>query len=290
MKLNVSRWIEENKSYFLPPVSNKLMHDEGQINVMFVGGPNQRKDFHIEAGEELFYMIKGDMVLKVLEKGCHRDIPIKEGEIFLLPRCIPHSPQRFGDTVGLVIERRRQNEEYDSLRYFIEHDSKLSPEILYDMTFQWNEAKDRLPEFFKRFFDSEEYRTGKPRPGTVLDQNTLAVDSESTLQDPFSLKHFIDINRANIDSEGRLAIFDTEHYQMQTFIYGKGETTDCTLVAESWIWQLEGQSTVQIGRSSAMLNQQDSLLIPPGNKFTVIQEAGSIALVCYQDPTKVPKL
>ena len=48
---------------------------------MFVGGPNIRKDFHLEEGEEFFYMEKGAMVLRVLEGGAFKDIHIKEGEV-----------------------------------------------------------------------------------------------------------------------------------------------------------------------------------------------------------------
>ena len=59
--INVLKWIEENKSAFLPPVCNKLMHF-GQLIVMFVGGGNERDDFHINEGEELFYQLKGEMV------------------------------------------------------------------------------------------------------------------------------------------------------------------------------------------------------------------------------------
>lgn len=52
-----------------------------QLKVFFVGGPNQRKDFHMEEGEELFYMKKGDMELIILELGNFRTINIKEGEV-----------------------------------------------------------------------------------------------------------------------------------------------------------------------------------------------------------------
>ncbi|KAG2467110.1 COX7R oxidase, partial [Polypterus senegalus] len=76
--VNVDKWIQENEAAFLPPVCNKLMHFS-QLNVMFVGGPNIRKDYHIEEGEE----IRGDMCLKVIENGKHKDVHIREGEVVM---------------------------------------------------------------------------------------------------------------------------------------------------------------------------------------------------------------
>ncbi|KAG7255005.1 hypothetical protein CRUP_006079 [Coryphaenoides rupestris] len=96
-----------------------------QLNIMFVGGPNTRKDYHIEEGEEIFYQLKGDMCLKVVENGKHKDVHIKEGEMFLLPARIPHSPQREANTVGLVVERRRLLTETDCLRYYVEDSTEL---------------------------------------------------------------------------------------------------------------------------------------------------------------------
>lgn len=37
--------------------------------------------------------------------------------MFLLPARIPHSPQRQANTVGLVVERRRLENELDCLRF-----------------------------------------------------------------------------------------------------------------------------------------------------------------------------
>ena len=67
--INIPEWIKTNEPSFTPPVCNKLMHGAGQLKIMFIGGPNVRKDYHIEEGEELFYQVRGDMVLKIVEKG-----------------------------------------------------------------------------------------------------------------------------------------------------------------------------------------------------------------------------
>jgi 3-hydroxyanthranilate 3,4-dioxygenase len=60
----------------------------------------------------------GDMCLKIVDGGRFRDIPIREGECFLLPARVPHSPQRLPNTMGLVIERDRNEQEIDALRWY----------------------------------------------------------------------------------------------------------------------------------------------------------------------------
>src|SRR4029077_20349465 len=105
-------WIAENRHLLKPPVGNKMLWS-GNLMIMVVGGPNQRTDYHVNPGEELFYQVEGDIVLKVREDGKARDIPIRQGEIFLLPAGIPHSPRRPANTVGLVIEHARDEKEDD---------------------------------------------------------------------------------------------------------------------------------------------------------------------------------
>ncbi|HQW13077.1 MAG TPA: 3-hydroxyanthranilate 3,4-dioxygenase [Saprospiraceae bacterium] len=125
---NVYRWIEENKDLLRPPVGNKQIYEANDdFIVMVVGGPNGRKDYHYEEGEELFFQLKGDITVRIInEAGKREDIAIREGEMFLLPARVPHSPQRPEGTVGLVIERYRSPDETDKLLWFCEQcDHKL---------------------------------------------------------------------------------------------------------------------------------------------------------------------
>lgn len=91
---NFKKWIEEHEHLLKPPVGNKKVFDDGQMTVMVVGGPNQRADFHDDPVEEFFYQLKGDMMLKVVDDGKHYDVTVREGEVFLLPPHVRHSPQR----------------------------------------------------------------------------------------------------------------------------------------------------------------------------------------------------
>ena len=93
--INFKKWIVENRHLLKPPVGNKMVYENADFMIMVVGGPNSRKDYHVDPVEEFFYQIEGDMILKIMENDNRVDIPIKEGEIFLLPKYIPHSPQRF---------------------------------------------------------------------------------------------------------------------------------------------------------------------------------------------------
>ena len=78
--VNVSQWLDDVKDRLVPPVCNAIMAG-GYLKIMFVGGPNVRKDYHLDQGEEFFFMLKGNMCLKVMERGEPRDIHIKEGEV-----------------------------------------------------------------------------------------------------------------------------------------------------------------------------------------------------------------
>ena len=151
---NFKQWIDEHRDVLKPPVCNKQVFTDSEFIVMVVGGPNSRKDYHYDEGEEFFYQLEGDMLLKTMQDGKPVDIPIREGEIFLLPPKVPHSPQRFENTVGLVIERARRDGELDGFMWFCENcDEKIHEEYL-----PLTNIETQLAPVFERFWSSEAHR------------------------------------------------------------------------------------------------------------------------------------
>lgn len=155
MPIDFKQWIEDNRHLLKPPVGNKMIWSDEDFIVMVVGGPNERADYHYDEGPEFFYQVEGDMLLKVMENGEPKDIPIREGEIFLLPPKVPHSPQRFENTVGLVIERKRLADEKDGLMWFCPECNTC----VYEEYFKLKNIEKDFPPVFERFFGSNENRT-----------------------------------------------------------------------------------------------------------------------------------
>lgn len=159
LPFNLQQWIDENRDLLKPPIGNKNLYKEaGDFIVMVVGGPNARKDYHYNESEELFYQIEGDITVKVQMDGKAHEIQIKEGEIFLLPGKIPHSPIRGANTVGLVIERvRKGTDMIDGLNWYCEKCNFP----LQAYSFPLQNIEEDFKSRFKAFYSSEELRTCK---------------------------------------------------------------------------------------------------------------------------------
>lgn len=166
---NLHRWIADNRHLLKPPVGNQTMYQHtGDFIVMVVGGPNSRKDFHYNESEELFYQIEGDINVRIQEDGKIVDIPIRQGDIFLLPAGTPHSPQRGANTVGLVIEKVRAGGEIDGFLWFCEN----CHEKLYEEYFELTDIVKQLPPVMERFYADESKRTCK-HCNTVMEPPAL---------------------------------------------------------------------------------------------------------------------
>jgi 3-hydroxyanthranilate 3,4-dioxygenase len=173
---NLKKWIDDNRHMLKPPVGNQQVYKgNADYIVMVVGGPNSRKDYHFQDGEELFYQLEGDITLKTMQDGKNVDVRIKEGDMFLLPPHIPHSPQRGPNTIGLVIERYRKPTEKDSCQWYCENCSNK----LYEEFFNLKDIVKELPLIFEKFYSDVNLRTCK-NCGTVMEPPKTARVAEPT--------------------------------------------------------------------------------------------------------------
>lgn len=154
---HLQNWIAENRHLLVPPVGNRQIYVENtDFIVMIVAGPNGRKDYHFEEGEELFYQLEGDATVKIIHPdGRREDILIREGEMFLLPPRTPHSPQRPAGTVGLVIERYRAPGEVDKMLWFCENCNKP----LHEAGFELKDIGSQIRSAIEAYRADEKGRT-----------------------------------------------------------------------------------------------------------------------------------
>lgn len=155
---NFKNWISEHQHLLKPPVGNRQVWENADLMVTVVGGPNQRTDYHDDPVEEFFYQLKGNMVLKVVDNGNFYDVPIREGDIFLLPPHVRHSPQRPEEgSVGLVVEPKRAAGERDAFEWYCFDCNALVHRVEVQLA---SIVKD-LPPLYEAFYASDEKRTCK---------------------------------------------------------------------------------------------------------------------------------
>jgi 3-hydroxyanthranilate 3,4-dioxygenase len=164
---HLMRWIEEHRDHFKPPVMNKQFYHEASDVIVFVSvGPNTRNDYHVNPTEELFYQMKGDIAVRVrpLDGSAPHDVVIREGEMWLCPRNVPHRPQRPKDTTGLIVEFPRPEGSREFLRWYCPDDVHL----VHEAEFRLKHIDEDLHRIMDQFWNGpQEIRTCK-QDGKVI--------------------------------------------------------------------------------------------------------------------------
>ena len=83
-----------------------------------------------------------------------RDIPIREGEIFLIPPNTPHNPIRFADTVGIVLEQPRPDDSVDTLRWYCQD----CRSVVYQTSFHCTDLGTQIKAGVNSFVGDDEKR------------------------------------------------------------------------------------------------------------------------------------
>lgn len=234
-------------------------------------------------------MHRGEMVVKTVQRGKFVDVPIKEGEMFLLPGRIPHSPQRFKDTVGLVIERERDNKELDCLRWYIPNQE--TPEPLYEEFFHCFDLGVQLKPVIQAYFASEQHKSGKPLPDTITEASKAPVQPNYDIDapKPVNIAQWIAANAERIasSSSGFGPLSDVGEFKV-IFFAGKNSSdirhqhTD----GEAWIWQFEGSCELFLDGSpdAVSLSKGDCFLIQQGVTYQMRRPDNSQGFVIRMVP------
>lgn len=166
---NLTKWIEENRDKLKPPVGNKNLYTESDdYIVMIVAGPNARKDYHYNETEEWFFQLEGNIQVAIQEDGEKKVMELGPGDMFLLPAKVPHSPGRSEGSIGLVIERKRTDEQgKDGLLWFCDNCNHK----LYEVYFPLSDIETDFLKHFKHFYNNEELRTCD-NCGTVMETDS----------------------------------------------------------------------------------------------------------------------
>lgn len=175
-KLDLQTWIKKNQKHLKPPVSNKQLFDGSADAIVFVsGGPNTRNDFHVNPTEELFYQLKGDIAVRVrpLDGAKPHDVIVREGEMFLLPRWVPHRPQRPAGTVGLIVEFPRPKGQNDGLQWYC----PKCDHLVYDARFRLKKIDKDLAVVMNKFWGGAASRRTCKACGYVIERaGAIAID------------------------------------------------------------------------------------------------------------------
>lgn len=153
---NLWQFIEEHKDSIKPPVNNKVIWQDSEFIAMVLGGPNKRRDFHVDPSDEIFYQLKGNCYVEcITEEGKREVVTVKEGDVFLLPAHVPHSPHRVKDSIGIVIERKRKQGELEDFIWFCDQCNHQ----LHKVTVQLTNIETQVKAAIESFNSNLELRT-----------------------------------------------------------------------------------------------------------------------------------
>lgn len=164
---NLDAWIELHLPSSRGAIGNREVFKGSDFIFQIIKGPNARNDFHIDPFDEIFYQFEGHIFVDTIEHGKRVRHRINQGEVFLLPKNVYHSPRRPPGSLGLVIERPRSPKEEDGIAWFCENCGQM----LHSVTFWCDDIETVLKQHVEGYNKNPMLRTCK-QCGTVQDDPT----------------------------------------------------------------------------------------------------------------------
>ncbi len=152
-KFNLQQWIDEHRLHW---GQRRIIWEDSDFVAFVTRGPNQRTDFHINPGDEIFYQLEGALSLYYLTPDGKREVAaIHAGEMFLLPRNTPHSPRRGDGSWTLVVERRRKADEQDRFVWYCERCN----DPVFETTIHFDDPSDAVSKAYEAMRSDARLRT-----------------------------------------------------------------------------------------------------------------------------------
>ena len=162
--INFDGWIQAHADRLKPPVGNQQIWPNSDLLCTVVGGPNQRTDFHVDPLEEYFHQFKGNASLLIADRGKFERIVLREGDVFLLPAYVRHSPQRpEPGSLCTVIERARPAALLDAFEWYCANCGGLVAR----REVQLQSIVDDLPKAFASFYGTTDAERTCPHCGML---------------------------------------------------------------------------------------------------------------------------
>ena len=149
--IHLPTWLQDNAHRLIPPVNNQQIWSHSDLICTVVGGPNQRTDFHDDPFEEYFHQFKGNASILIADRGKFERIVLREGDVFLMPPHVRHSPQRTeAGSLCTVIERSRPLGVIDAFEWYCAN----CGELVTRLQVQLSSIVEDLPRTYAKFYDS----------------------------------------------------------------------------------------------------------------------------------------
>lgn len=197
----------------------------------------------------------------------------------------------------MVIERERLPDETDGLRWCAEFSDPVvlrahlllryteDDHPLYEEWFFCTDLGVQLKPVINRFFASEQHKTGKPLPGTILEAPPVKIDVTRDAGHAFNLKGWVDRNRSDLQMHGKKSLNAVGEFKIEYYYGDRCNNESHQWSGETWIWQLAGQSHVKTDSGSSVdLAKGDSLLVKHGDKFKHTQASDAEFMIIRVDP------